>query len=309
MPKTTEGIAQARYMYSQPKNSIDVAFLGSSHTFCHVNTALLWEDYGVSAYDYSAAEQPLWTTYYYLREICKRQNPKLVVLDVFVPAVYSEDYHYDFMHDNMFGFRFSLNKLQMMKDSIELKELDKYFPGFFDYHNRYGEIAELDFKEITKSKEEKAAFKGYVPFFNVDKQTHPNFSEVGIGELSEKSEKYLNKIIEYCKKNQIELMLVVTPYPQPNDNQEMIYNKVEEIANENDIVFNNGNHHYEEIGIDFERDFNDFSHLNYWGSCKYTDYLAKKIKSDFTIEDHRGDSYYSSWDKHVKEINDMVSQQ
>ncbi len=69
--KSEHGIRQARDMYIQPKNSIDVVFMGSSHVHCDVNTALLWEKYGIAGYNYSGAEQPLWITYYYLKEICK----------------------------------------------------------------------------------------------------------------------------------------------------------------------------------------------------------------------------------------------
>ena len=81
--KSQDGIDQARAFYHQPENSIDVVFLGSSHIHCNINTAYLWTEYGIAAYDYSAAEQPLWMTYYWLREFCKTQKPKLVVVDVF----------------------------------------------------------------------------------------------------------------------------------------------------------------------------------------------------------------------------------
>jgi hypothetical protein len=60
--KTTHGIAQSRAMYAQPEKTIDVAFIGSSHVHCDINTALLWERYGIAGYDYSAGEQPLWIT-------------------------------------------------------------------------------------------------------------------------------------------------------------------------------------------------------------------------------------------------------
>ena len=51
------------------------------------------------------------------------------------------------------------------------------------------------------------------------------------------------------------------------------------------------------MGLDFETDFNDFSHLNLQGTVKYTDFLAKYIKSEFDIPDRRQDERYSSWDK------------
>lgn len=39
--KTAHGIKQARCLYAQPENTIDVAFLGSSHMHVNINTALL----------------------------------------------------------------------------------------------------------------------------------------------------------------------------------------------------------------------------------------------------------------------------
>ena len=36
--KTAHGICQARDMYAQPRDTVDVVFLGSSHIHCDVNT-------------------------------------------------------------------------------------------------------------------------------------------------------------------------------------------------------------------------------------------------------------------------------
>ena len=58
--KSPHGVDQTRYLYVQPKNKIDVLFLGSSHVHCNVNTQLLWDEYGMAAYLMTGAEQPLW---------------------------------------------------------------------------------------------------------------------------------------------------------------------------------------------------------------------------------------------------------
>ena len=92
--KSDHGINQNRGLYFQSEDSIDAVFLGTSHIHCNVNTALLWEEYGIAAYDYSGAEQPLWMTYYYLKEFYKYQDPKVVVLDLYAPARFKEDYQY-----------------------------------------------------------------------------------------------------------------------------------------------------------------------------------------------------------------------
>lgn len=60
---------------------------------------------------------------------------------------------------------------------------------------------------------------------------------------------------------------------------------------------------YDEIGLDFEKDFNDESHLNYWGSCKFTDYLGNYLSSFDSISDKRGQEGYQSWNDHVEMID------
>ena len=128
--KSDHGINQQEGLYWQPRNSIDVVMMGTSHIHCDINTGLLWEKYGIAAYDYSGAEQPLWMTYYYLKELCRYQEPKMVVLDLYAPARFKEDYQYEWIAENIYGMRFSLNKLRMLSVSVEPSKLHEYFPSF-----------------------------------------------------------------------------------------------------------------------------------------------------------------------------------
>jgi small subunit ribosomal protein S13 len=38
------------------------------------------------------------------------------------------------------------------------------------------------------------------------------------------------------------------------------------------------------MNLDVSSDFNDWSHLNYYGSCKFTDYLAKDILKNTGVD-------------------------
>lgn len=305
VPKTTHGILQAREMYAQPRDSIDVVFMGSSHIHCNVNTALLWEKYGIAAYDYSAAEQPLWTTYYYLKEICKYQSPKLVVMDMYSPARFKDDYQYLWLTHNLNGVRFSWNKLQMLFASCEPDRVWDYFPSIVTYHERFADLKEEDWEYLFKSKEERAAFKGYTPYYVVSPQEEPELAETQSGGISVKSEIYLQRIIEYTKENGIELFLMVSPYIT-TDEDELVYNRIHEIAERYGLQFNSTNYYYSTMGLEFETDFNDESHLNYLGSCKFTDYLGQEIKNMYDIPDRRGQAKWESWDRHVKDIEHDV---
>ena len=199
-PKTEHGIRQTNYFYAQPKDTIDVIFMGSSHIHYDANTALLWQDYGMAAYDLSGAEQPLWITYYYLKELCKYQSPKLVVLDLYCPARFKDDYQYNYIRDNLYGMRFSLTKLCMLMSACEPEKLFDYFPGFGDYHYRIDELDDEDWTYLKISRSEKAAYKGFSPHFDIEPQSEPILDITESGGLTEMSEKYLRKIIEFADK-------------------------------------------------------------------------------------------------------------
>ena len=152
---TPHGIRQAECMYVQPENTIDVAMMGSSHIHCNIDPGILYKDFGIAAYDMSAAEQPMWITYNYILEICKRQDPKVIVLDMYAPAAYGDDFNERWMADNFFGMRFSLNKLKMLYNTCSREQLNNYFPSFVGYHSEYEDIRlkeKIHWQEIPKIK-------------------------------------------------------------------------------------------------------------------------------------------------------------
>lgn len=303
--KSTHGIDQQAGLYWQRENSIDVVMMGTSHIHCDINTALLWEKYGIAAYDYSGAEQPLWMTYFYLRELYKYQQPEVVVLDLYAPARFKEDYQYKWIAENIYGMRFSMNKLQMLAVSVEPGNLSDYFPSFAVYHNRYDDLEKEDFENFFWDWEEKEAFKGYTPYWGIWAQKCPEISDAGTGGLTEKSEKYLKKIIAYTKKQGTKLVLIVAPYIF-TEQDKRTYNQIEKIARQEGIMFIDYNEHYAKIGLDFEKDFNDASHLNYWGSCKFTDYLGEFLAGCESVPDQRGQEGYGSWSRHMELIAEQV---
>ncbi len=314
--KSGHGINQLEGLYWQPEHSIDVMMMGSSHIHCNVNTALLWEKYGIAAYDYSGAEQPLWMSYYYLKELYKYQSPEVIVLDLYVPARYKSDYQYDWISENILGMRFSANKLKMMAVSVEKSRYFQYFPSFTIYHSRYDDLEKDDFNDFFWNSGEKEDFKGYTPYWQRTPQEKPEISENGKGGLTEKSEKYLRKIIAYTKEKGSKLVLMAAPYVVTEEDK-LTYNQVAEIAESEGIVFVDFNEYYDEMELDFAQDFNDASHLNYWGGCKFSDYLGEFLAARFELTDRRGQVGYESWDDHVvliaKELqnyqNGMMGQQ
>ena len=305
-PKTHDGILQAKCLYDQPEDSLDVVFLGSSHVHCDINTALLWKEYGIASYDYSAAEQPLWITYYYIKELLKTQSPRVLVLDTYAPVRYKDDYQYRWLNDNLCGVKMSYYKFNMLEAACEKDEWKNYFPSFANYHTRFRELGMKDIEALLETSAKRASFKGFTPYYSTAVQERPeNIVASGDG-ITPKSEEYLRKIIKLCLEENIELVLIATPYCYSSEDLRG-FEDISELAEEGGIAFVDFNRCIDEMSIDYATDFYDWSHLNFDGSCKFTSYLADTVLKNYDIPDHRKDSKWSSWDEHVLLIESGIA--
>lgn len=301
--KSPHGINQAKMFYKQPRNTIEVLGVGSSHVHCGINTGTLWDNYGIAAYDFSGAEQPLWFTYYYLKESYKYQSPKVVILDVFSVARFKEDYHYKWAEESIRGIRFSKNKMDMLEAGIERDKWKDYFPSFLTYHNRYINLNKTDFKNVFGKAYGDNVYKGFTPGFiqSDQQQEFEGWEELEDYSLTDKSREYLQKIITLTKEHGSELYIVVIPYNM-DERDNITYNEIKAIAEKESVSFINFNEYLDEMGIDRTMDFNDPSHLNYAGSVKFSDYLGKILMENEEITDNRGVEKYGSWNENLERL-------
>lgn len=296
--KTTDGCYPMQMFYKQEDDSIDILCLGSSHTYTNINPAVLWEEYGMAAYDLAGSNQPLWNSYYYFKEALKYQSPELVVLDVY-RAVESEDYiDGTRVAMNLFGMRYSEDWKECLKESVAYNDMyEDYLLRFPIYHARYQELKKRDFQFFNGDINGKN-YKG----FNLNCisttvfEKYPDVTGVTeVGKMTPKNYNYLENIILLAKEKQIPLLFVVAPYMEITVDEKKIYNEVKVLADKYGIQFVDFNEFYEQIGLNPATDFAESSHLNYYGSEKYSAYLGAYISENYTISDRRNNEKYVSW--------------
>lgn len=198
--------------YKQPKNSIDLIVLGSSHAYTSLNPYLIESETGLKAYDFCTQQQPLWITYYYLKEALKYQHPKYIVLESHMAVVGNYDYAEEQVNrDAIDKMKFSINKINTIKNSVKDKnDRESYYLNIIKYHSRYKELNSVDIK--TAFLGYTVDNKGYIALeengyiFNNDSKFTDNDSE-----LYKKNREYLYKIINLTKKENINLIIVKTP--------------------------------------------------------------------------------------------------
>ncbi|MBQ6906909.1 MAG: hypothetical protein IJQ28_00895, partial [Clostridia bacterium] len=261
--KETEGwwnvTAKIDGFYNSPKNEYDVMFFGSSNAYCSFNPLVIWEKTGVKSYVFATQQQPIWATYYYMKDAFKRQSPDLAVLDILMLSkndeYYDDGVNYTFC-DNM---PFSIDKVRLAYASAPKGERLGLLLRFLKYHTRWSELEKEDF-EYRKGNMSDYSKGFYVLTSKTDKAVHTDLENVtDTLPITEKNREYLEKIIKLCQDKNVRLMMVKAPSNSTEEDKKY-YNEAEKIAKENGIEFVDYNMYYDEIRLDMREDFFDERH-------------------------------------------------
>ena len=294
--------------YKEPKNSLDVIFLGNSDTYRGVDPLVIYHEYGFTSYNFVSAGQRMWTGYAMFEEALRKQNPKVIMFNV--DGVFSTNQsssgNYSKVYDNM---PFSLYKVKYIfdknyKKKRKIERLSHLMP-IFSYHDRYNELTSDDFKYAFY--DEHYALKGMdmvayrVPY----KGTLDYMKDIGKREeVPEINQIYLDKMLNECKKRNIEFVLFHTPSSESANYSR--YLAVKDYADKNNLTFLELNFNNKEIGINWAEDTSDGGdHLNMFGAQKVGLYLGKYLKENYDLPDHRTNQAFSKWNDDYKEYLDL----
>ena len=301
--KYGDGILGIKKLYAMENNSIDVLALGSSHAFEDINTGVLFDSYGIAAYVLAGSVQPYWNTYYYLTEALKTQNPRLVILEAYASTYDFEYSDHSRIIKNNLGIRSLCTLYKSLKVSSSADTFEDYWLNYRLWHSRYSELNESDFSSYYHTPLYQYYMGFGINFATTKLEVPAAVNTFDILSLNKKTEEYYRKIIELCISQDIPLFIVVSPYGITEKEQKQI-NQAELIAKEYGIDFINFNNtnYYSLMELDFDTDFADRDHLNHIGNVKYTDFLAGLIQEKYNLPDRRGNSDYSDWAMHSKDI-------
>lgn len=307
--KYGDGIYSMTKFYELEDNTVDVLFLGSSHAFESFNTGTLWDEYGMSTYVLGGSVQPMWNTYYYLKEALKTQTPKLIVLEGYMTSYTSEFSDDSRIIKNTFGMRWTKDKVDAIKISTPESRYNEFLMEYPQYHMRYSELSREDFF-VNQGNPFFENWKGFGCNMITTAFEAPDVSDVTERQpLYEKSEEYYRKTIELAIAHNIPIMVVVTPYAGITAEVQAMYNTASDIATEYGVQFINYNLIYEQIGIDFATDAADTDHLNYRGNVKLSKDVGRLIQEKYGVPDHRGDNDYQTWQDNADYVRTMIENQ
>lgn len=272
--------------WEEKEDTIDVIFVGSSHSYRSIYPLEIWHKYGLTSWNLGSSEQSVAASYHLIEEAIERQHPKVVVMEMYMSFVDSKYYDYARIHQITDNMPCSMNKINFIKDVIPVKDrLEFYFP-IAKYHERWPEIGKSDIKKIerdSKGVEYGGGVTAFSDFEILNKNQKMDIPEVTV--------EYLEKAKQLCDDNDVQLLLIAVPYIATNEYEyrQKMLNEIYDIANELDVPYINMFHEINEVGINFETDFEEWQHLNISGAQKVSDYIGKYLSKNYDLSDKRTD--------------------
>lgn len=274
--------------YEMEENTVDVLFFGSSHAASFFLPQELYNGYGITSYNLGCEQQNLVTSYFWLKEALRYQQPKAVVLDCYMLFPYSVmeplNTAESCTRKAMDFMKWSSVKKEAVETICALDEnqslLSYYFPNI-RYHARWKELSEDDF--VFSDMAEHYELMGYAPLAGYCGIEGYSPFEVGTAEdAADTAEmvplmrEYLENMTELCQQQEIQLLLVKTPTTAENLAK---YNVIQKYAKEHGLAFLDFNEKslYEKTGFCFQTDNHDAGHGNLWGAQKVTQQIGRTL--------------------------------
>ena len=111
-----------------------------------INPNILWNQYGITSFNYATGGQPIDVTYYVLKEVLKVHKNPIVVVDLYYLGFTDEFGDEGYVRNALDNLKFSTNKVDAIINCTPLKQWINYFFPIFKYHDRWKELTENDFE-------------------------------------------------------------------------------------------------------------------------------------------------------------------
>lgn len=280
--------------YDLPKDSLDLIFIGSSHSYCTFDPALIDEALGTNSFNFGSPLQYADSSYHVFKEVLKHQKPKTLVYEIYwgiieqdfdlnqaeivINAIDRKDFEREFIRDafplNEIG-KYIFKPVRYQKDAFNywnqnLKEkleesLEEYkepttteAQGGLSYHKGKGFI----YSDIVIPKEKYYEKNRYRDFDGRE------------WDFDSGQKAYIEKMVELARVKDIDVVFVTAPIANVSmryiQNYDVLHDKIADFASGLNVDYRDYNIVNMERNLFINQNFRDGSHLNNTGAEIFT---------------------------------------
>ncbi len=309
----SDPIQEQNVLYeTEPENSIDIAFIGSSSTYRFYDVMAVWDEYEITSMCYFIASMPYDFIVPMIELADERQDPEVYVIDLrhIITDEYKVQYFGYYESDTQkAAFINALNLLTDLKDKWELITEHDYtedaaYMYALSFLYNHESFPEGFYSWIENGFHTDAMpYKGNYISYSVNDltDTYADFDEIEEHEdyiLSASTTERLIELLEYCNENDINAYFTITPYVHSKCFVDQdIRREIGELVTSYGYPYSDYRAEFEEIGLDLTTDFYDKTHANALGAEKYTLYAMEDILDAYEIEPNYSQDVIDSWNE------------
>lgn len=290
LEKPYDNTRKERGFYLEPRDSLDVVFIGSSQAFSTIMPSVLAEEQGLHSYVFAGNEQTFSISYYYMMEVLKYQKPKAVVLETTF-CNWGEVPREAVVRINFDDIRWGKAKILGIMNNVPPAEWEYYFFELAKYHSRWDSLTTQDFDFIGAYRETDPD-KGWSSFgksTDPKKMYGPEIKEEILTcterrPIDQTALQWLERMDELCREKGVKLILVKTP------NEGKIIEPVTDEASEDAFRYVDGMPYYNWLGayakqkdipfLNMNLVMTGTNHNDYENAAKATSYLGSWLADE-----------------------------
>lgn len=298
----------AEGFYKTPENTIEVVALGQSIGQWAVAPWIWYDRYGIAGYNMSTTAQPVMASYYWMREVHRRnpQSLKTVVFDVFGLFSDAEEGMYRVAFDLMHFSRVKLAFLRQVAKNNPEEAFSYLFP-LYRYHGHWSELESKDFQKRKFRPDTTRLGHFFVPTSFLERKP---LDEVPLGpilpnpgeaaeKMNPKSLDFVKRMIGYCERNGLNLVLVKLPLSWWSSKH---HKAVEDLARQYGLRFLDFNepNEYRKLqraGFVFALDQWDGVHASAFGAEKLSSAIGEYLRAEGLADDIRSKPVHLWYEK------------
>lgn len=315
----TDKVEKTLYSEDEDMQETEVALIGGSHANNGFNPTAIWRSSRIKAYNFSFSGEPMYLTYYYLKEMFKKRSFRLVVVDLYYIGLQNQYFSHDsYVFDLVRNMKWTKDKIHFIQTCVSPDERGKYYFPLYSYHSRWAELTKADI--LRTANPDNDFWLGSDYHFERYAEEPVSFETWNdtdaIAEMPENSEIYLRKVIELIQANNCQVLLTGLPHRYNDayapdtwvEDEYPVYNAAKKIAAEYGVaVLQYNDEILREIGFVPEEDMYNKGHMNIYGSEKVSAYLGQYILNHYDVTqfpENSGDL----WDTYLQKYDEVYAE-
>lgn len=274
-----DGFDAIEAFHSLEDDSVEVMIFGSSHAWKGCDAKLMYEKYGINAYNYACNWQAINTSTLFVRDALRTQTPKVVCIETGKVGAIFNNANMDGQVYYTRGMDFFPGKWEYLYQCLGRRPdrwLSYFFPIFM-FHDNWSHVYVENW--IDQGSERFVQSRGYFAINNIFPCEIPDYSQDTQESVGESGIAELEKMIEACREKNVEVILYTCPYAGDYPYSDSL----KEFAEKYDCTYINLFEHLDEMEFDGQTDMNDGEHVNASGAAKVASYLSEYILENYEL--------------------------